>query len=166
MPGFATAVTLSCALRLVSQPAITTQDQNPHSRVSARGAAVMGFDQDKTAHHFVLYEDGGAIEVSVKDETDAADRDAIRAHLPHIAMMFGQGSFDAPMLVHDSRHVPGTAVMTQLKNRIRYRYSETPAGGRVDIVAKDPAAVAAVHDFLRFQIDEHKTGDPLTVRRR
>jgi hypothetical protein len=28
---------------------------------------VMGFDLDKTAHHFYLYEDGGAIDIAVKD---------------------------------------------------------------------------------------------------
>jgi len=47
-------------------------------------AAVMGFDQDKTTHHFYLFEDGGAIDVSVKDSADAKNRDAIRGHLPHM----------------------------------------------------------------------------------
>ena len=49
----------------------------------------MGFDQHKTAHHFYLFEDGGAIEIAVKDAADTVNRDAIRAHLPHIAMRFG-----------------------------------------------------------------------------
>jgi hypothetical protein len=39
-------------------------------------------------------------------------------------------------------------------------------GGRVDIATSDPAALAAVHQFLKFQIAEHKTGDPTTVRTR
>ena len=43
-------------------------------------------------------------------------------------------------------------------------YVETAKGGRVDIVTSDPAALAAVHQFLKFQIAEHKTGDPLTAR--
>jgi hypothetical protein len=140
--------------------------QDPHAAMNQRGATVMGFDQDKTSHHFRLYEDGGAIEVSVKDAADAANRDAIRAHLPHIAMMFGEGNFDAPMMVHDSAHVPGTADMARLKATIAYKYVETPAGGRVDIVTTDAVALRAVHDFLKFQIADHKTGDPLTVIKR
>jgi hypothetical protein len=29
--------------------------------------------------------------------------------------------------------------------------------------ASDPIALAAIHDFLRFQINDHRTGDPLTI---
>ena len=137
-----------------------------HDPLHARGAKVMGFDQDKTAHHFYLYDDGGAVDVSVKDASNAKDRDAIRSHLPHIAMMFGEGTFDAPMLVHDSKNVPGTTAMAKLKNRISYKYVETSGGGRVDIVTKDPSALAAVHDFLMFQIKDHKTGDLQRVTKR
>ena len=126
----------------------------------------MGFDQARTTHQFLLLTDGGAIEVNVNDVADTKNRDAIRSHLPHIAMMFGDGNFDAPMLVHDSKHVPGTKAMMERKGAIRYQYVETAKGGRVDIVTSDPAALAAVHQFLKFQIAEHKTGDPTTVRTR
>jgi hypothetical protein len=144
----------------------TPPAQDPHSQMNQRGAMVMGFDQDKTTHHFYMYEDGGAIDVSVKDAADVKNRDAIRSHLPHIAMMFGDGNFDAPMMVHDSKNVPGTAAMTKLKDKIAYKYVETPKGGRVDITTTDKAALSAVHEFMKFQISDHKTGDPLTVRKR
>jgi hypothetical protein len=62
--------------------------------------------------------------------------------------------------------VPGTKVMTERAGVIRYQYVETANGGRVDITTSDPAAVAAVHAFLTFQIVEHKTGDPTTPRAR
>jgi hypothetical protein len=130
------------------------------------GAAVMGFDQQKTAHHFFLYADGGAIQVSVKDLADAKNRDAIRAHLPHIASMFGEGNFEAPILVHGRKDVPGIATLARLKERVAYVYRETPGGGRVDITTTDPEAVEAVHEFLTFQIQDHATGDPLTVSKR
>jgi hypothetical protein len=143
--------------------AILVALQNP---VDHRGAMVMGFDQDKTRHHFLMYEDGGAIDVSVNDPGDAKNLDAIRAHLPHIATMFTAGDFNAPAMVHDSSKVPGTAAMAQLKDRIAYRYVETPRGGRVDIVTKDKDALAAVHQFLTFQIRDHKTGDPTSVGKR
>jgi hypothetical protein len=144
----------------------TTPAQDPHAGMHARGATVMGFDQDRTAHHFYLFEDGGAIEIAVKDANDTANRDAIRAHLPHIAMRFGAGSFDAPMAIHGTKDVPGAATLARLKDKLVYKYSETPHGGRVDITSSDPAAVAAVHDFLKFQITEHKTGDAGTVSKR
>ena len=130
------------------------------------GAMVMGFDQDKTAHHFLLYDDGGTIAVGVKNPADTRNRDAIRSHLPHIAKMFGDGKFDAPMLVHNSTSVPGTKTMASSKDRIRYTYVETPTGGRVDIVTTDKDALAAVHAFLKYQITEHKTGDPTTPAKR
>ena len=125
----------------------------------------MGFDQTKTTHHFSLYEDGGAIEVSVNDPADAVNRDAIRAHLPHIAAMFGAGNFDAPMEVH-AQQVPGTAEMAKLKDRLAFKYVETPRGGRVDVVTTDKDALAAVHAFLKFQIADHKTADSTVVSRR
>jgi len=131
-----------------------------------RGDAVMGFDQASTAHHFRLYADGGAIEVSVKDPVHTRDLAAIRTHLSHIAEMFADGNFDAPMLVHDSTTVPGTARMSEQKDAIRYAYTDTPAGGRVLITTTDAAALAAVHEFLRYQIKEHKTGDALVAQPR
>ncbi len=125
----------------------------------------MGFDQEKTTHHFFLYEDGGAIDVSVKESSDATNLDAIRAHLPHIAVMFAEGNFDAPLMVHDTT-VPGTKEMTGVKSAITWTYVETPTGGRVNITSTDAKALEAIHAFLRFQITDHKTGDPLTVSKR
>jgi hypothetical protein len=171
----APAVALAFAVA-VSGPATGTAgraaEQHPpsahdahHAAVDARGARVMGFDQQRTIHHFRLYEDGGAIEVAVKAPQYVADRDAIRQHLPHIAMLFAQGRFDAPMLVH-ATEVPGTADLTRLKADVTYTYVETPAGGRVDIVTGHPEALAALHRFLAFQIADHRTGDAVAVARR
>jgi hypothetical protein len=159
-------VAVLCLLGLLSIPGSLAARQDHHGASDQRGAMVMGFDQTRTTHHFLLFTDGGAIEVSVNDAADAKNRDAIRSHLPHIAKMFGDGDFDAPMLVHDSKNVPGTTVMGERKNAIRYHYVETAQGGRVDIVTTDPAALAAVHQFLKYQIAEHKTGDSTTALRR
>jgi hypothetical protein len=160
-------VPVLCVLvSLATMPVPLAASQDHHGTSDQRGAMVMGFDQTRTTHHFLLFTDGGAIDVSVNDPGDIQNRDAIRSHLPHIAMMFGQGNFDAPMLVHDSTHVPGTKVMTERKEAIRYHYVETATGGRVNIVTSDADALAAVHAFLKFQIAEHKTGDPTTVRTR
>ena len=86
--------------------------------LDARGKSVMGFDQQKTTHHFLLFEDGGAIDVAVKDPKDAENLKAIRSHLPHITHLFADGQFDAPMLVHDRKDVPGTAELARLKDQL------------------------------------------------
>jgi len=130
-------VTVLCLLGSVSIPVSLAARQNHHGSSNQRGAMVMGFDQARTTHHFLLFNDSGAIEVSVNDPADTKNRDAIRSHLPHIAMMFGDGSFDAPMLVHNSTNVPGTKAMTERKAAIRYQYVESVMGGRVDILTSD-----------------------------
>jgi hypothetical protein len=157
---------VSIVLIILAMAAASAFAQEHQSSMDQRGHAVMGFDQQQTQHHFLLFTDGGAIEVGVKNPSDTANRNAIRSHLPHIAVMFAEGNFDAPMLVHNSKEVAGARTMAERKSMIRYQYVETPGGGRVDIVTTDPAALSAVHDFLRFQIAEHRTGDTTAVRTR
>jgi hypothetical protein len=135
-----------------------------HQAVDERGDHVMGFDHQKTTHHFILTPSGGEIVVSANDPNDTASRDAIRSHLSHIARMFSEGDFQAPMLIHD-RVPPGVPVMKTRKALIQWTYEKTSAGGRVVITTKDPEALSAIHDFLRFQIEDHRTGDPTTVRK-
>jgi hypothetical protein len=150
---------------LVLALALQAPSHDQHKDMNARGAHVMGFDQDKTTHSFRLHPDGGAVDIAVKDRADTTNRDAIRSHLPHIAQMFGDGNFEAPMLVHATK-VPGTEQMAAMKNRIRFAYVETPMGGRVDIFTSDAAALQAGHEFMRFQIADHRTGDTTSVTKR
>src|SRR5205823_14047671 len=125
-----------------------------------RGAKAMGFSQTATTHHFILARDGGVIQVEVNDTKDAENRNLIRQHLSHVARMFADGDFNTPMFVHD-RVPPGVPVMQRLKSEIKYDYEETTSGARVRIKTKNAEALAAVQDFLRFQIKDHRTGDPL-----
>ena len=122
----------------------------------------MGFSHDKTTHHFRLYKDGGSIEALANDPGDAASRQEIRQHLQHIAGMFKSGDFDAPMLIH-ARTPPGVPTMKKLRNQIEYRVEETPKENRVRVSSENSKAVAAIHDFLRFQIQDHQTGDSMTI---
>jgi hypothetical protein len=128
-----------------------------------RGAAAMGFDQDATAHHFVLKPAGGYIQVQANDPSDGASRDAIRTHLRAIADAFASGDFSKPFMTH-AGNPPGVEAMTRLKAAIRFTFEEIEAGGRVQIATADATAVKAVHDFLRYQIKEHATGDRLDVQ--
>lgn len=134
-----------------------------HSGMQKRGEAGMGFSQTATTHHFVLAPGGGAIQVEANDGQDTRSREQIRMHLQHIAKAFAAGNFDIPMFVHDTRTVPGVATMQKLKSAISYRYEEMGGGGRVDMSSENADAVAAIHDFLVFQIKQHKTGDPTAL---
>ena len=129
-----------------------------------RGMAAMGFDQDKTSHHFLLAANGGSIEVGVKDPSDAESRRQVRAHLKDIAAEFAGGNFDKPFATH-AEVVPGVRTMQERRASIAYAYEDTPEGGRVRISTSDGEARDAVHAFLRYQIREHATGDPQEVKR-
>jgi hypothetical protein len=83
-------------------------------------------------------------------------------HLGHIAKMFAEGNFNAPMLIHD-KTPPGVPVMKLLKAEINYKFEEIERGGRVRITSGNREAIAAIYEFLRFQIKEHQTGDSLEV---
>jgi hypothetical protein len=84
-------------------------------------------------------------------------------HLSHIAKSFAEGDFDIPMFVHDTVP-PGVLEMKKLKADIRYSFEEMANGGRVLISTSNKAALEALHAFLRFQIERHRTGDPTEIR--
>ena len=128
-----------------------------------RGAEAMGFDQDATTHHFRLTPDGGSIEVTANNTKDQSVVAAVRSHLRTIASEFARGEFDKPFQTH--RVVPpGVVVMQKNSRLISYRYEDLPQGGAVRIETTDARSRAAVHDFLRYQITEHRTGDSLEMR--
>ena len=130
--------------------------------VKKHGTEAMGFDQDKTTHHLRLYKDGGAVEVQANDPADTTSIGQIRDHLKEQAKKFAAGDFGAPQHTH-GQMPPGVETMTRLRPQIRYEFQSTESGGRLRITTADAQALAAVHDFLRFQIREHATGDSTKV---
>jgi hypothetical protein len=156
MRVFATILSVVLGLTAFAQ-------EGHHAGVEQRGDHVMGFSHEKTTHHFRLYKDGGSIEVAANDPKDSASRDQIQMHLGHIAKMFAAGEFNAPMLIHD-RVPPGVPVLQRLKAEVTYEFQKTERGGTVRITTANAEALAAVHEFLKFQIEDHRTGDPVAVR--
>jgi hypothetical protein len=134
------------------------------AEMKRRGDAAMGFDQDKVGHHFHLTLNGGTIEVSVNQTADSGSRKQIRDHLRTISQEFAEGVFTSPVATH-SEVPPGVPVMRDRKARIKYTYEETPDGARVLIATTDRAARTAVHDFLKYQIQEHATGDSFAIQK-
>jgi hypothetical protein len=138
--------------------------QHNHAAMMSAGAKAMGFDQTRTFHHFRLLPNGGTIEVHANDPADRDTSRQIAMHLQHIATMFGDGDFNAPFVTH-GEEPPGVSTLKRLKDRVRYRFIESPVGGRVRIETDDADALAAVHAFLRYQIREHRTGDPTEIEK-
>jgi hypothetical protein len=130
--------------------------------VKQHGAEAMGFDQDKTTHHFRLTKEGGFVMVEAKDAKDAATVKQIRDHLATQARKFTFGDFSAPEHTH-AQVPPGIEDMKKLNKLIDYRYDQLNRGAILKITSKNAQAVDAIHDFLKFQIADHKTGDPTTI---
>ena len=153
------AAALSTRRMVAQTPTPAPPHSHHHEQVAERGDHVMGFDHSKTTHHFTMSDTGGAIAVSANDPSDTASRDAIRKHLAHEAEKLSSGDFEDPMTIHD-RVPPGSAVLKRDRKKIRWTYGDTPSGGRIVIAASTLEDIDAVHQFLRFQIEEHGTGDP------
>jgi hypothetical protein len=154
------------SLHAQEPPSTVSPAQSPDAAhfhgVDERGDKGMGFSHKMTGHHFHLLADGGAIEVEANNPSDASSQKAIQQHMTMIAGKFSQGDFSLPMFIH-ATNPPGMETMKRLKHEITYAAENTARGAQVKITTKNPEAVNAIHEFLRFQITEHRTNDPLTV---
>ena len=125
------------------------------ARLQARGQVVMGVDQYTSSHRFESLPDGGRISLQ-RDPGDSAGVATIRAHMRRIEDAFARGDFALPGLVHVGA-VPGTAVMAARRSRIRYIAETLPGGGQLRLTTSDPSAIAAIHQFLAFQQQDHRS---------
>ena len=153
---------------LLAGTAVRAQDHAdcPMAHSKSKGAGVdprhdevTGVHHEHAVHHFFFAPSGGTIRLEATDAGQEDARDRIREHLRVIARSFATGDFALPMLIHD-QVPPGVEVMKKMKAAIHYDFAPTDKGGEVRISTQDPAARAAVHAFLRFQIEDHGTGDP------
>ena len=129
-------------------------DDRSFADMQERGRQVMGVDQYASAHVFEDLPDGGRIVLDTKDPSDTAGIAAIRRHMRDIEAAFRAGDFTKPFQVH-AMTVPGTAAMSQWHDVIEYEAIDRPRGGEVRIHTTQPAAIAAIHQFLAFQRDAH-----------
>lgn len=159
---------VSVAAQQPAAPAGMTHDQHMEQmkkeEANRRGHAAMGFDQQKATHHFTLTPSGGTIAVAANEPADQATRDQIQAHLREIASAFGRGDFEKPLMTHGELP-PGVSAMRRHKTEITYTFERSSNGGAVKIATSNADALDAIHDFLRYQIREHATGDPVTVHK-
>ncbi len=116
----------------------------------------MGVNQYTSTHIFEPLADGGRIELQ-RNASDTAGAAQIRRHMRTIAAQFAAGNFRLPGFVHD-RDVPGTAVMALRRSSVRYTVDSLPWGAALRLRSQDPTAVAAIHEFLAFQRQDHHAG--------
>jgi hypothetical protein len=132
-------------------------DDSAFAALQERGSAPqgMGVDQYASVHRFDDLPDGGRIEFqdSVGDDKAVA---RIRAHLQEIVADFARGDFSTPGFVHAMEEVPGTRVMAERKDAIRFTYNPLSRGGEVRMETADTAAIRAIHEFLAFQRLDHR----------
>ena len=130
------------------------RDDAAFADLQERGRMVMGVDQYTSAHVFEDLPDGGRIVLDREGAIDTSGVATIRLHMRDIAAAFRAGDFTKPFQVH-AQIVPGTTVMGAHRSAIRYEVIDRPRGGEVRIRSDDPAAVAAIHEFLAFQRSGH-----------
>src|SRR5215208_3261238 len=121
--------------------------------VQTRGATAMGVNQYTSRHVFESLPDGGRIELE-RELADSAGADQIHRHMRDIAERFAGGDFALPGFVH-ARAVPGTAVMAARRAAIAYSVETLPRGAALRLRTSDPTALAAIHEFLAFQRQDH-----------
>lgn len=136
-------------------PAGRQPSDSAFTQVQARGHVAMGVDQYTSVHHFGGTPDGGRISLQ-RNPGDSAGVAQIRSHMSLIAAAFAEGDFTVPGFVHD-RNVPGTVVMAARRHLIRYTADTLPGGGQVLIRSSDSTAIQAIHDFLAFQRNDHRS---------
>ncbi len=136
--------------------------QTPDHETMERASRLMGFDLSKVNHHFVLLTNGGAIEITAKDPKDKQTVDAIQKHLMSQAKLWERGNFDLNTQIHGK--VPdGVPTIKKLRNEITFDVRPLDDGGLMRILTVNQQAKQSVYEFMRFQINEHHTGDSLQV---
>jgi hypothetical protein len=149
-------------LILASAAAAQTHDHAQHGTVESRGNQAMGFDQQKSVHHFVTRDNGGFIQVTAKDAKDSAMVKKIQDHLKKAVAKFSDGDFSDPAFIHEQ--TPGVDTLKRLKSEVKYSYTKLDDGGAIVLKTKNAEALAAIREFFAMQIQDHQTGDPVPSR--
>jgi hypothetical protein len=124
------------------------------SSMLERGNIAMGFNQNKIMHHFIATPTGGEIMIVVLNSTDNNTIKQIKSHVLDIQKEFSQGNFTKPFYIH-AQQVPGTKLMSQKKDLIRYSTRQINNGSVLLLTTNDQQLIAAIHQFIAFQTAQH-----------
>jgi hypothetical protein len=150
---FASGLLVLCALVACTHAPAKVAPDSGFAAMQERGHMAMGVDQYTSTHTFDALPEGGRIAL-VRDVDDTVGVQQIRAHLRLIQHAFEAGDFSTPEFVH-MKQMPGTTVMAQKRAAITYTYADLARGGELRIASRDPAALAAIHEFMDAQRRDH-----------
>ena len=124
-------------------------------KMMERGNVAMGFNQNKIAHQFVATHVGGEIIITALNASDVETINQIKIHIIEIQKEFSEGDFVRPFFIH-AQEVPGTKVMSEKKDLIKYDKLEMKNGSKLVLTTNDTQLVDAIRQFVEFQAGQHQ----------
>jgi hypothetical protein len=152
-------------LLLLSTLASTAWSQSPAPTgpdLNSRFSRALGTDAGKIVQHYYLVKNGGVIEFAAKDPNDSATVAVLQKYFETQKDLFEKGKNDADADVH-GKLPDGVPILKKLRNEITFFAVKNDDGGALRMFSTNDQARQAIQDFLKFQISEHKTGDPLVA---
>lgn len=146
-------VTMILALSGCSHPP-PSGSQTVQHHVHHMSPMVMPFDMAKTLHIFKMSEQGGTLQVIVRDPQWTEQVALIRLHLKHEAMEFQQGNYSDPATLHGG-DMPGLKELMQGAVDIKVSYQDITDGGEINFETNDLHLLTAIHRWFGAQLSEH-----------
>jgi len=100
--------------------------------------------------------DGGKIIITALNGSDKQTIDEIKNHTLDIQKEFSEGNFTKPFFIH-AQEVPGTKVMSEKKDLIKYNIRNLNNGSSLQLTTNDKELIDAITQFMEFQAREHYT---------
>lgn len=137
-----------------NQTSQSSTDMTTMKMKMERGDIAMGFNQSAIAHQFLATPDGGKIIITTLNASDRQTINQIKNHILDIQIEFSEGNFTKPFFIH-AQDVPGTKVMSEKKDLIKYSISEMYNGSSLLLTTNDKELIDAIDQFTEFQAREH-----------
>ena len=126
-----------------------------------RVTKVTGFDSERVVRHFYLLKNGGAIEVVAKDPKDETTVKAVQTYLKKESDSWTKGNFENVNAMY-GKLPEGTPELKKLRDSVTFAAVPEESGGVLRLLTVNPQAKSAIHEYLKYQIDQFKSGDPTT----
>ena len=132
------------------------------SDINIRFSKSLGTDANRIFQHYYLVKNGGVIEFTAKDPADNTSIAAVQKYLETQKDLFEKGKNEGDTEVH-GKTADGMPVLKKLRNEITFFAVKNEEGAVLRMFSTNEQARQAIQDFIKFQINEHKTGDPLVA---
>jgi hypothetical protein len=135
----------------------STSSSSPLATMSMmeRGDIAMGFNQNKITHNFRSTLTGGEIIITALAPNNAETIEQIKNHTLDIQNEFSKGNFTKPFFIH-AEQVPGTKIMTDKKDLIKYSTDNIGNGSILVLDTRDDGVINAIHQFMNYQGSQHR----------